>query len=191
MEVERMQDRAQGRVWSGAAALQQGLVDAIGGVPTAIAIAKQAAKIGGELCCELCALQNCRGDAAASQASSWSSGLRMLQQGCGWEHSCVRRCCRCMQTAAGRCHGKSAVHRCRLLQSMCSAARQPFWPSQGLASQPSVTAQQQQTPPAGLYPSCHRRYIEVSHPGSLTSNHRPSALVCRRGRACATPGGHH
>lgn len=50
MEVERMQDRAQGRVWSGAAALQQGLVDAIGGVPRAIAIAKQAAKIGGELC---------------------------------------------------------------------------------------------------------------------------------------------
>jgi protease IV len=50
MEVDRMQDRAQGRVWSGAAALQQGLVDALGGVPRAIAIAKQAAGIGGESC---------------------------------------------------------------------------------------------------------------------------------------------
>lgn len=45
MEIEAMQERAQGRVWSGAAALQQGLIDAIGGVPRAIAIAKQAAGI--------------------------------------------------------------------------------------------------------------------------------------------------
>ncbi len=41
-----MQERAQGRVWSGAAALQQGLVDALGGLPRAVAIAKQAAGLG-------------------------------------------------------------------------------------------------------------------------------------------------
>jgi len=46
MEIEAMQERAQGRVWSGAAALQQGLVDALGGLPRAVAIAKQAAGLG-------------------------------------------------------------------------------------------------------------------------------------------------
>jgi len=43
MEVEDMQQKAQGRVWSGEDALQQGLIDALGGVSRAVAIAKQAA----------------------------------------------------------------------------------------------------------------------------------------------------
>ena len=68
MEVERMQDRAQGRVWSGAAALEQGLVDAIGGVPRAIAIAKQAAKIGGELHVGFAGLTLC---SAGQRSGSW------------------------------------------------------------------------------------------------------------------------
>ena len=41
-----MQERAQGRVWSGTAALGQGLIDAIGGVGRAVAIAAQEAGIG-------------------------------------------------------------------------------------------------------------------------------------------------
>ena len=46
MAVEDMQERAQGRVWSGEDALQQRLIDAIGGVYRAVAIAKQAAGLG-------------------------------------------------------------------------------------------------------------------------------------------------
>lgn len=46
MAVEDMQERAQGRVWSGEDALQQRLIDAIGGVSRAVAIAKQAAGLG-------------------------------------------------------------------------------------------------------------------------------------------------
>ncbi|GAX84081.1 hypothetical protein CEUSTIGMA_g11505.t1 [Chlamydomonas eustigma] len=45
MEIEAMQEVAQGRVWTGAAALQRGLVDALGGVNKAVAIAKQLAEI--------------------------------------------------------------------------------------------------------------------------------------------------
>jgi ClpP class serine protease len=96
-----MQDRAQGRVWSGAAALEQGLVDAIGGVPRAIAIAKQAAKIGGELCTGFA------GCCCARQASSQAPGLQMLQQGCGWEHSCSRRCCSVCRQQLGSATGSS------------------------------------------------------------------------------------
>ena len=49
MAVEAMQEVAQGRVWSGRDALSVGLVDAIGGVNTAVAIAKQAAGLSAHL----------------------------------------------------------------------------------------------------------------------------------------------
>ena len=49
MPVDTMQGVAQGRVWSGRDALSVGLVDALGGVSTAVAIAKQAAGLGADL----------------------------------------------------------------------------------------------------------------------------------------------
>eukprot|EP00271_Cylindrocystis_brebissonii_P014057 TRINITY_DN3502_c0_g1_i1.p1 TRINITY_DN3502_c0_g1~~TRINITY_DN3502_c0_g1_i1.p1 ORF type:complete len:807 (-),score=143.61 TRINITY_DN3502_c0_g1_i1:294-2714(-) len=45
MEVDKMEQFAQGRVWSGEAAKQWGLVDAVGGLSRAVAIAKQRAGI--------------------------------------------------------------------------------------------------------------------------------------------------
>ncbi|KAG6501005.1 hypothetical protein ZIOFF_040870 [Zingiber officinale] len=45
MPVERMEEFAQGRVWSGKDAASRGLVDAIGGFSRAVAIAKHKAKI--------------------------------------------------------------------------------------------------------------------------------------------------
>eukprot|EP00884_Botryococcus_braunii_P012891 jgi/Botrbrau1/21602/Bobra.43_1s0010.2 len=45
MSVESMQDVAQGRVWSGQRALAVGLVDAIGGLPRAVQLARTAANI--------------------------------------------------------------------------------------------------------------------------------------------------
>lgn len=45
MQIEKMEDVAQGRVWTGKAALERGLVDAIGGISRAVAIAKQKAGI--------------------------------------------------------------------------------------------------------------------------------------------------
>ena len=46
MAVDAMQEVAQGRVWSGRDALSMGLVDALGGVSRAVAVAKQAAGLG-------------------------------------------------------------------------------------------------------------------------------------------------
>ena len=46
MPVDAMQEVAQGRVWSGRDALAVGLVDALGGVSRAVAVAKQAAGLG-------------------------------------------------------------------------------------------------------------------------------------------------
>ena len=43
-----MQDVAQGRVWSGQRAVTLGLIDAVGGIRKAIALAKQAAGIAEE-----------------------------------------------------------------------------------------------------------------------------------------------
>lgn len=43
IEVEKMQEVAQGRVWSGKRAVDIGLVDALGGLSRAVAIAKEAA----------------------------------------------------------------------------------------------------------------------------------------------------
>ncbi len=43
MAPDAMQEVAQGRVWSGRDALSVGLVDALGGVSRAVAVAKQAA----------------------------------------------------------------------------------------------------------------------------------------------------
>jgi len=40
-----MEENAQGRVWTGSEAVSRGLVDAIGGMSRAIAIAKQKANI--------------------------------------------------------------------------------------------------------------------------------------------------
>lgn len=45
MPVEKMEEHAQGRVWTGKDAADRGLVDAIGGMSRAIAIAKQKASI--------------------------------------------------------------------------------------------------------------------------------------------------
>ena len=46
MAPDAMQEVAQGRVWSGRDALSVGLVDALGGVSRAVAVAKQAAGLG-------------------------------------------------------------------------------------------------------------------------------------------------
>lgn len=45
MAVDDMQEKAQGRVWTGQAALNVGLVDSIGGLNKAVALAKEAAGI--------------------------------------------------------------------------------------------------------------------------------------------------
>jgi protease-4 len=45
MQIETMENVAQGRVWTGVSALCQGLVDTIGGFSKAVAIAKQKAGI--------------------------------------------------------------------------------------------------------------------------------------------------
>ncbi len=45
MDVEALQEVAQGRVWSGKRAITIGLVDAVGGINRAIALAKEAAEI--------------------------------------------------------------------------------------------------------------------------------------------------
>lgn len=45
MEIEKMEEIAQGRVWTGKAAKERGLVDTIGGISKAVAIAKQKAGI--------------------------------------------------------------------------------------------------------------------------------------------------
>lgn len=46
---EQVHELAQGRVWTGAAAMQHGLVDAMGDLDAALAEARLAAKIGGEV----------------------------------------------------------------------------------------------------------------------------------------------
>jgi protease-4 len=45
MQIETMENVAQGRVWTGVSAVSQGLVDTIGGFSKAVAIAKQKAGI--------------------------------------------------------------------------------------------------------------------------------------------------
>ena len=47
MTPEQIDAIAQGRVWTGRQAKQNGLVDALGGLETAVALAKQRAKIAG------------------------------------------------------------------------------------------------------------------------------------------------
>lgn len=44
-QVDKMEEVAQGRVWTGQDAASRGLVDAIGGFSRAVAIAKQKANI--------------------------------------------------------------------------------------------------------------------------------------------------
>ena len=46
MDKEDLQQYAQGRVWSGKRALQNGLIDGLGGLDQAVSIAKQEAGIG-------------------------------------------------------------------------------------------------------------------------------------------------
>ena len=45
---EKIDALAQGRVWTGRQAKQNGLVDALGGLDTAVALAKQRAKLGAD-----------------------------------------------------------------------------------------------------------------------------------------------
>jgi protease-4 len=45
LPLEQVREAAKGRIWSGADALEQGLVDSLGGMPEAIALAKKAAGI--------------------------------------------------------------------------------------------------------------------------------------------------
>ncbi|HPH16724.1 MAG TPA: S49 family peptidase, partial [Bacteroidales bacterium] len=47
MSIDQVENIAQGRVWSGTDALKIGLIDTIGGVNTAIAIADKKAQLGG------------------------------------------------------------------------------------------------------------------------------------------------
>lgn len=47
-QTEKMDEVAQGRVWTGKAALERGLVDAVGGFWRAIAVAKQKAGIASD-----------------------------------------------------------------------------------------------------------------------------------------------
>jgi protease-4 len=48
MPVERVDQLAQGRVWTGAQARERGLVDALGGLDRAIALAKERAGIAAD-----------------------------------------------------------------------------------------------------------------------------------------------
>lgn len=48
VQVDAMEELAQGRVWTGKAAVERRLVDAIGGFHTALAIAKEKAGIAAE-----------------------------------------------------------------------------------------------------------------------------------------------
>lgn len=48
MAIEKMEEVAQGRVWTGKAALRHGLVDALGGISKAVAIAKEKAGIAAD-----------------------------------------------------------------------------------------------------------------------------------------------
>ena len=48
MSVERVDQLAQGRVWTGAQAREHGLVDALGGLDRAIALAKERAGIAAD-----------------------------------------------------------------------------------------------------------------------------------------------
>lgn len=49
LPVERVREIAKGRVWSGVDALRLGLVDELGGLPTAIRLAREAAGIGDDV----------------------------------------------------------------------------------------------------------------------------------------------
>ena len=53
MPVERVDELARGRVWTGAQARQNGLVDALGGLDRAIALAKERAGIGADTSVEV------------------------------------------------------------------------------------------------------------------------------------------
>lgn len=85
MSIDDMQERAQGRVWSGKDALGQGLIDAIGGVSRAVAIAKRAAKLDDkdkvrviELSSESVSPLQLLTGAGASASSSPTAAARLL-----------------------------------------------------------------------------------------------------------------
>ncbi|KAG1677042.1 hypothetical protein FOA52_001212 [Chlamydomonas sp. UWO 241] len=77
MSIEAMQAVAQGRVWTGRAALEIGLVDALGGVARAVAVAKKLAEIADDEKVRVSSIGSVRmsplallsGGAAASAAS--------------------------------------------------------------------------------------------------------------------------
>lgn len=53
LPVERLREVARGRIWSGEDAREKGLVDALGGFPVALQLARQAAKLEGDVRVEL------------------------------------------------------------------------------------------------------------------------------------------
>jgi len=53
MPVEKLREVAKGRIWSGADAKERGLVDELGGFPVALRLAREAAKLEGEVRVEL------------------------------------------------------------------------------------------------------------------------------------------
>jgi len=53
LEIAKAEEVAKGRVWTGGAAKERGLVDELGGLSAAVAIARQKASIGEDEPCEL------------------------------------------------------------------------------------------------------------------------------------------
>ncbi|GAB4824168.1 hypothetical protein N2152v2_011214 [Parachlorella kessleri] len=94
MDQDAMQDVAQGRVWSGQRAVKLGLVDAVGGIRKAIALAKQAAGIAQEEGVRLVELSRAKasplsllpglGASASSPAAAFGSLVLQLLAGSGF-----------------------------------------------------------------------------------------------------------
>jgi len=78
MGIEALQEVAQGRVWSGKRALTIGLVDAVGGINRAIALAKEAAEIDSNEKVRL--LEVSRGQFSPLQLISGGGGASMSMQ---------------------------------------------------------------------------------------------------------------
>ena len=78
MDIEALQEVAQGRIWTGKRAVEIGLVDAVGGINRAIALAKEAAEIKSEEKVRI--LEVSRGQFSPLQLISGGGGASMSMQ---------------------------------------------------------------------------------------------------------------
>ena len=85
MPLEKMQEVAKGRVWTGEDAKEKGLVDELGGFPVALRLAKEAAKLEGPVRVELFprkkgaaeVLSELLGDKRGDNSEDEGAGVRM------------------------------------------------------------------------------------------------------------------